>query len=429
MKILGIEIGRSKAPEVVNVDKRKPDSSGIVQGVVPRQSIRVVQDVEKWRLAIQYAESVINPERRFIQELYNEIHFDSHIAALINHLKQYIQGMSFCVYDETIEDGDENEDEEAEQALKAKWFQDFMCYCIEAKIYGYSLIEFGSIQNNKFTEVTSIDRRYVIPEAHAVKKDLYNYTSTIDFTLPIYTPWVMFIGDVKDLGLLNKAAPYFIYKKQALASWAEYQQILGIPPRVGKTDIKDDARRNQMTKMLRDMGQASYAVLDIEDTFEFVNPGGGADSVDTFLKMLEWANKELSKLFVGQTMTTEDGSSKSQSEVHQDMFEMIMQGYKKFITNVVNDQLKPILLQHRIWTNPNLVFSFEEKEEEITYMQKVQIVKDFAPYFDMTEYISTNLGFEVEQKASVPASGATTKLNELKNYYKVEDFKHNCDGC
>jgi phage gp29-like protein len=425
MRILGYEIGRVK--EMVNVDKTLPKSQNIAMKVIQRQSTRVTQDITKWRRAINTAESTIIPDRKDLQILFNEIHFDAHIAALINHLKQYLQSTEWCVKDPSSEE----EDEEAEKSLNDKWFQDFINECINAKIYGYSLINFGDIKDNKFVSIESIDRRYIIPELNGMKKDLWNSTDLIDYTAPNLKNWVLFIGEKGDLGLLNKAAPYWIYKKQALSSWAEYQQILGIPPRIGKTDIRDNDRRINMTQMLRDMGHASYGVFDKDDSFEFVSPNGTGQSENAFAKMIDYLNKELSKLFVGQTMTTEDGSSRSQSETHADMFEMIMQGYKQFITDIVNRDLKPILLYHGIWKNPNLMFSFEEREEEITYEQKIQTLDILGKYITLTpEIIQELTGLEVDEVAPKSNQVNDTPLNRLKNYYGLEDFKHECDnGC
>lgn len=430
MKVLGFEINRSKAHEVVNVDKTIPQSQNIAMKVIQRQSTRVTQDITKWRRAIAAAESVVIPDRRPIQELFNEIHFDAHIAALINHLKQYIQATEWCIYDESS--ADEVEDEDAEKSLNDKWFQDFLNECVLAKVYGYSLINFGDIRDSKFTKITSLDRRYIIPELHGIRKDLWNSTDLIDYTAPNLKNWVLFIGETSDLGLLNKAAPYWIYKKQALASWAEYQQILGIPPRIGKTDIRDNDRRLNMTAMLRDMGHSSYGVFDKDDSMEFVSPVMSGNAENAFSAMIEYLNKELSKLFVGQTMTSEDGSSRSQSEIHNEIFEMIMQGIKQDITNVVNRDLKPILLYHGIWTNPNLRFEFEEKEEEISYEQKIKTLDILGKYITLTPEIInelTDLELEEIEAKAAPVMQSPLAGDRLKNYYGIEDFKHNHDGC
>lgn len=418
---IGIGLGLKKAE---NLNKPLPEAANLNMKVIPRQSIRVVQDISKWRAAIQMAESVLYPDRRDLQILFNEIHFDAHISALATTLKQYVQGLEWCIK----EPGAENEDEAAEEVLDAKWFQDLINYCIESKIYGYSLVQFGDIVDNKFSKCELIDRRYTVPELHGVRKDLFTYGISFDYLEAPYKDWVIFIGDVKDLGLLNKAAPLFIYKKQALSSWAEYQQILGVPPRMGKTDLRDDLRRTTMQNMLRDMGSNGWMVIDKNDEVEFMQQAGKASAENAFSNMLAYLNKELSKLFVGQTMTTEDGSSKSQSEVHENTFEMIMQGYKQFICDVVNTQVLPLLIRHRLISNPKLRFYFKEKEEEIGFMEKVQVLKDLAPFFTFSpEFVQQYIGLEVEQKAA-PAP-FETPLKNLKNYYGLEDFKPCADGC
>lgn len=403
--------------EAKNVDRAKPENASINAKVIPRQSIRAAQDIERWRQAIRRAENTIMPERRDLQIIFNEIHFDAHISALITHLKQYIQGVEWCIYNKATEE----EDEAASKILNASWFQQFLSYCVEAKIYGYSLIEFGAVVNSEFSSISIVDRRYVMPEVDKVRKDLWSYDDTINFNEPPYNMWCLFVGDKYDLGLLNKAAPYWIYKKQALGSWAEYQQILGVPPRVGKTNIRDDQRRQNMEIMLRDMGHASYAVLDVDDIVEFIGTTGGASNENAFKAMIDYLNKELSKLFVGQTMTSEDGSSRSQSETHAGIFEMIMQGYKQFITDVVNSQLMPLLVYHRILPQ-GLIFEFEEKEVELSHIEKVKTIVDLAPYFNFTpEYINQYLGIEVEAKTQ-PTN--TTPLNRLQNYYGLDDFNN-----
>lgn len=433
MKIGNFELTFGRKPE--NVEKRKSDSQDIYMKVVQRQSTRTTQDITAWRRSVSNAENVITPDRTPLQVLFNEIKFDAHVSMLMTHVIQYLQGTEWCVYDETKED--DAEDEEAEKVLNDKWFQDFITECIKAEFYGYSLINFGNIVDGKFSEIKSIDRRYIIPELDAMKTDLNNRASLIYYNEPHLKNWVLFIGDKNELGLLNKAAPYWIYKKQATSSWAEYQQILGIPPRVGKTNIRDNDRRTNMLNMLRDMGHSSYAVLDTEDLFEFVSPVVPASGENAFDLMIQVMNGELSKLFVGQTMTSEDGSSRSQSEVHNEIFEMIMQGRKQGITDIVNRQLKPILLAHGMWKNPNLRFKFEEKEEELDHKTKVDTLDKLLKYYTMTpEAIKQYIGLEVEEK-EVPdqlQGGFTEKAPEdktkaLKNYYQLEDFKHNHDGC
>lgn len=407
MEIFGINITRAK-----NLDKSKPQAANIKP--IERQNTRVAQDIDNWRAALQEAENIYNYDRRLLQEIFLELKFDAHITAVTNQIISEITGSDyrFQIDDET--------DEEATAIIQSGWFTDFLKLCVEAEFYGYSLIELGAIKDNKFSYAKGIDRRYVVPEYNVVKKDLYSYANKdgYNFNEPPYNSWTVFV-DTKDFGLYNRAVPLWVYKKQAYNYWAEYQQIFAMPLRLGLTDIRDAQRRDNMAKMLKNMGAAAWGVFDTEDKIEFVQASGSIGN-PVFQTMISDINGELSKLMVGQTMTTEDGSSRSQAEVHQDVKNSLIEMYYRNVERVVNDQLYPLMVQHRI-IKPGLKFEFVWSEKDLNQIQKIEAVAKLAPYFDFDpEYIKDFTGLEVNTRV-VPVSGSP--LNRLKNYYGSTDAK------
>ena len=55
---------------------------------------------------------------------------------------------------------------------------------------------------------------------------------------------LLFVGSADDMGLLAKAAPWVIYKRNTAADWAQFAEIFGMPIReyIYETD-DDDARQ------------------------------------------------------------------------------------------------------------------------------------------------------------------------------------------
>ena len=79
---------------------------------------------------------------------------------------------------------------------------------------------------------------------------------------------------------------------------------------------------------------------------EFVESGGGkASSNDAIFKgMAEYIDKAISKAVLGQTMTTEDGSSQSQATVHDGVRHDILRHDARQLTNTINKYLvKPFV--------------------------------------------------------------------------------------
>lgn len=112
--------------------------------------------------------------------------------------------------------------------------------------------------------------------------------------------------------------------------------------------------------MLQALGEAAQAVLPEGTTID-VKESKTGDAYMVFDKQIERANTELSKAVLGGTMLTDNGSSRSQSEVHErNLDDKLSEDDRRIVTFTVNDQLIPMLalwghLLIRIRTNLNLI--------------------------------------------------------------------------
>ncbi len=109
------------------------------------------------------------------------------------------------------------------------------------------------------------------------------------------------------------------------------------------------------------------------------------DAYNVYDKRIERANSELSKGILNQTMTIDNGSSQSQSEVHLEVLENVIEADAKFLKGVVNDKLLPLMTRHGF----NVEGYRFEYDESIDYTPDEQI---------RIEQMLLNAGYEIEPK-------------------------------
>ena len=120
-------------------------------------------------------------------------------------------------------------------------------------------------------------------------------------------------------GLAYLAATMWLLKSTAIRDWWAYGEVFGIPVRVGKygpnaTDEDIQTLVDAISALASDAGCIIPDTMQVE----FVQAArGGGQSDALFPAQARWCDEQVSKAVVGQTMTTDDGSSLSQAQVHE----------------------------------------------------------------------------------------------------------------
>lgn len=97
--------------------------------------------------------------------------------------------------------------------------------------------------------------------------------------------------------------------------------------------------------MLGSMGAAGWALFPEGTEIEIIESTRG-DAYNVFDKRIDRANSELSKGILTETMTTENGSSLSQSEVHLEVLKNLVSKDADKLRDVINFQLIPKMIKH-----------------------------------------------------------------------------------
>ena len=138
-------------------------------------------------------------------------------------------------------------------------------------------------------------------------------------------------------GLARLAAVGYMCKAWTWKDWMGFADIFGMPMRVGRYGpgaSKEDI--NTLMSAVANLGSDAAAVIPDSMRIEFQNASNVAGAGDFFKGLAEWWDKQVSKAVVGQTMSTDDGSSRAQAMVHNEVRLDLLQADAKAESNTLN---------------------------------------------------------------------------------------------
>ena len=396
-----------------DLNKKQPSKASITQTITERQLVRTREDVGKWRKALKRAESVLRPDRTDLQRTYKDVDLDMHITGIIGAIKNKVKAKDFMIVDQN---GDEDED--SKKLFDKQWYFDFVDMIIEAPFFGYTLVQLGDIVDDGFPNMEMVPREYVIPDWNIVKKDLrfISRENGIPYLEAPWNKWHIFIGHRKNLGLFNKATPHALAKKNLFASAWEFGEIFGMPIRKGHTDIDDPKRKKNMERMMESMGQAAWGVFDKDDDIQLIE-SKRTDAYKVFVEPIKLSNNEISKGFTGGAGSLDEKAFVGSAEVQERLFGELVSAFMRMAKFVINDQLFPLMVHHRI-LKEGLSHKWTQ-EDTVSTLEKAGIIKDLAPFFTFSpDVVEEAIGIEVENNVVSQEQKETTVTNRVKELYK-----------
>lgn len=311
--------------------------------------------------------NIILPIKKPLQDIYDYVMLDAHLTSVVQQRVSKVLGEEFAIMD-----SNGNIDDELTKQFSKQWFGKVQKAIIDTKLYGYNLIEIQELIDNEIRDVKIVSRGNVIPEMKAVVKNPYQVSlaSLIPLENRNDSDYYVLV-DSETLGLLNQIVPLVMIKRLTLSMWGEHSQTHGLPMTVLKTDNHD-----QTSKYQQDMQrfiQNRNIVVGLSDSLEILSQSG-SDPHKIYLELISTCNAEISKAVIGQTMTTDNGSSRSQSEVHERVANEISEADREYMTYVINDVLFPklIALGYKL---ENASFKYISKEKR-SYQEKLDTIKN-----------------------------------------------------
>ena len=124
-------------------------------------------------------------------------------------------------------------------------------------------------------------------------------------------------GNQITAGLALPALYYWLLKSYDVTSWAAFIDRYGYPIRIGKYGKKfTQEDKATLKRAVASIGQDFGAIIPDSAILEIIESKHAGETSNVYNNMADWIDKQISKLILGQTMTTDEGSSRAQGEIH-----------------------------------------------------------------------------------------------------------------
>lgn len=189
-------------------------------------------------------------------------------------------------------------------------------------------------------------------------------------------------------GLARLVAFGWMCKAYTMKDWIAFIETYGLPMRLGRYGREatpDDV--NILARAVANIGTDAAAVLPDHMRIDFEATADGTGSA-IFEKLARWVDEQTSKAVLGQTMTSDNGSSNAQAQVHDEVRHDILRSDARKIAQPLNrDLVKPFVdLNFGPQENyPQLVFPVDEPEDIDLLVKSVERLSNVGVTFKQTE--------------------------------------------
>ena len=203
-----------------------------------------------------------------------------------------------------------------------------------------------------------------------------------------------------------------------MADWAQFAEVFGMPVQEYTYETDDDEARQRAIEDATGIGSLGVFIHGKDTELNLREAGNKSGSADLYDKLCERCNSEISKLVLGNTLTTEASKTGTQAlgTVHKKVEDKKLKSDCRFLLNVLNYDMTDIFQRVGIDTAGGK-FCFPEQKETDTQTEMTvlsTLKRDFnLPIDDNFLYEKfgiekpknyKQLKAEAAQKAQTPAS-------------------------
>lgn len=367
------------------------------------------KEINDWQRARQMRLLSENPQNYLLQEVYDDTMLDGQLTGITQNRTFRTTNKDYIIVNK-----DGKKDDTCTAFIKDKsWFETFIQNAHETCYYGTEVLWIKQVFKGEIKEVEALPRHNIIPELKRFVTDVY---SNIGFNYLDFPNYLVEVQMYDPIGLLEKATPYTILKRHSWGSWDEFEELFGVPIRIAKIASQSETVKSEVAGWLEEMGSAPYGVFPIGTEIEIKENSKG-DAFNVFYQKIKAIREELSMLILHQTMTTENGASKAQGNVHENTLGELVYADEKKMLAILNDKLLPVMRFHGYAIPKDFRFSIAQtKDPEKQIKIDGQLLS--AGYILKQTYIEEIYGAEIE---SMPIS--QSKEQKTKNQYIPEKAK------
>ncbi len=315
--------------------------------VVARPPQRTQFDTGDWRVSIDSSESMYNPNRVLLYDIYDDVLLDPHLK------RQWEKRIENITTTDWIFVVDGKEQDVINALIDTPVFEDILTEIMGRKSHGRALLELGTkaitLMGDELLELTlySVEKKHIRLEEGVIVKEQYDTAESatkINYREGIYPLYVAELGTPKDKGILLEIVPYVLLKKGAISDWALFVQLFGQPFREYTYDGYDETIRQKLEKAAQEMASAPYIIMPDGAKFtlhDIKNNNTG----QVHQGFVDYCDQQISIRILGNTETTKSSNSSgyAQSQTHAQTEDAVYTADKQMVRRILNNKIRPIL--------------------------------------------------------------------------------------
>ena len=270
---------------------------------------------------------------------------DAHIRAVIETLQSQILGDRYMLA-RMNDKGKYVKDVMATQKIQGSQFDKIIRGIVEAKLFGYTLLEimpFINPRTGKLAEVNIVERRNVLPDQQVVLKRQGIWLPNWNLKSKSYNRNYVLVN-TGDIGLFSATTPLILAKKFTVANYVNFSHTYGQPIIHGKTVSESNADRKRLANEIANAAQNKIVVTGLEDEVD-IKTFTMSNSEKIYTSLIEFVNSEVSNMILGsESMAGGTQSYVGSTKAHQDIFRERIEVYRRFIENIMNEEIMPRLV-------------------------------------------------------------------------------------
>jgi len=374
-------------------DKKKKPATGkkATQGTkveliaIPATPQREGFDVEQFNQAVQRAEDFQNPNRVLLYDYYRNATGDAHYISISGKRKDAIAGRKI----QFTHEGKPHE--KIAELIDSTWFKNMIVDVLESKFYGFSAM-WLDLSGGEFRKYKLLPRKHIIPEKNQFLYKQWD-RSGVDYTTPPYSNYVLTAGETDDLGLLLSIVPWVLLKRGDITDWSIFNELFAAPFRKGKYPLYNQEAKKQLAKACQEAGSMQYAIIPDVTDLEFIQ-NAAQGSTTAYREFAEFCDKQMSKAYLHNTMTTDAEGGMYKGDVHENSEDGVLESDDTFVISWLNEIFRPFLEIHGF--NPGKGKFSIVAEDRHTMKDRIEIDTKLANLIEIpAEYFYDRYGIPI----------------------------------
>ncbi len=320
---------------------------------------------------------------------------NAHLQGTIATLFSQLIGKRYMLAREDA-DGKWIRDPKQSKICQGSQFEKIIRAIIEAKFYGYSLIEILpeiDPETGLLKEVNSIERRNVLPDQRRVIQRWGQWSPGWDLDAEQYRHNYILVNS-GDFGIFAATTPNILAQKYTLSNWVNFSHTYGQPIIHGKTGAEDNDSRKRLARKIASAAQNKVLVTGKDDEID-IKTFTMSNSEKIYESLVEHVNKENDSLILGsESMAGGTQSYVGSTKAHENIYRQRILSYRTYVENVMNEQILPVLRYWGIITG-DVYFRYMNKVE-MSDENKIRLFDVLTNKYEIApEEINKEWGIEV----------------------------------